>query len=134
MFRVGFTSRFDADIAADSTLLSTSTTGFPGDASNVAAMANLRDLRFDVLDDQTFVEELADFTADAGMDAAQAASQKEQLEAYGQRLEETQNSVSGVSTDEEFLKMLEVERAFQAAARFINTVEATYDEIMQIIR
>ncbi|APZ90931.1 flagellar hook-associated protein FlgK [Fuerstiella marisgermanici] len=123
-----------SDIAADSTLLSTSTTGFPGDASNVAAMANLRDLRFGVLDDQTFVEELADFTADVGMDAAQAASQKEQLEAYGQRLEETQNSVSGVSTDEEFLKMLEVERAFQAAARFINTVEATYDEIMQIIR
>ncbi len=123
-----------SDIADDATLLSTSTTGFPGDASNVALMANLRDQRFDVLDDQTFVEELADFTADAGLQAAQAASQKEQLEAYGQRLQEAQNAVSGVSTDEEFLKMLEVERAFQAAARFINTVEATYDEIMQIVR
>ena len=90
-----------SDIADNSNLLSTSQTGFAGDASNIAAMANLRDIRFGALDDQTFVEELADFTADAGLEAAQSFNDKSQLEAHASRLHEERESVSGVSTEEE---------------------------------
>ncbi|MEQ9408597.1 MAG: flagellar hook-associated protein FlgK [Fuerstiella sp.] len=111
-----------------------SSSGQPGDAGNFAALAGLRDLQNDELDDRTFIEELADFTADAGLAAAHAAGNQELLTTYATRLQEQRESVSGVSTEEEFLLMLEVERAFQAAARFISTVDETLTEIMGIIQ
>ncbi|MCA9086030.1 MAG: hypothetical protein KDA81_18360, partial [Planctomycetaceae bacterium] len=77
--------------------------------------------------------ELADFTADAGLDVQQLDGQRSQLEAYAQRLQADRESVSGVSTDEELLNMLQVERALQAASRFISSVDDSFNEIMRII-
>ncbi|HIE97642.1 MAG: flagellar hook-associated protein FlgK [Fuerstiella sp.] len=122
------------DIAASPELLAVSLTGHPGDASNIASLANLRDFRFAAFDDRTFVEELADFTADVGLEVQQLSNQKSQLEAYDRRLIEDREATSGVSADEEILKMMEMERAFQAAARFITSLDDTMDEIMRIIQ
>ncbi len=122
------------DIVASPSLLAISLTGYPGDASNMASLANLRDFRLSSLSDHTFVEELADFTADTGLRVQQVSNEKVQLEAYGQRLNEDREASSGVSADEEILKMMEVERAFQAAARFITSVDDTMEVIMRIIQ
>ena len=122
------------DIVASPELLAISLTGYPGDASNMASLANLRDVRLAALSDRTFVEELADFTADTGLRVQQISNEKVQLEAYGERLNEDRQALSGVSADEEILKMMEVERAFQAAARFITSVDETMDVVMQIIQ
>lgn len=122
------------DLISASSGLAISGSGALGNAANARHLSELRDLRFDALDDRTFIEELADFTADAGLRAAQAISDQEQLESHAARLFAEREAVSGVSTEEEFLHMLEVERAFQAAARFITTVDETVDEIMNIIR
>ena len=100
----------------------------------MSRLADLRDLRFDTLDDRTFIEELADFTADSGLDVQQYAGRKEQLDAYGARLEADREAVSGVNTDEELLHMLEAERALQAASRFITSVDESFSEIMRIIQ
>ena len=122
------------DIVASPSLLAISLTGYPGDASNMASLANLRDFRLSSLSDRTFVEELADFTADTGLRVQQVSNEKVQLEAYGERLNEDREASSGVSADEEILKMMEVERAFQAAARFITSVDDTMEVIMRIIQ
>ena len=122
------------DIVAAPELLAISLTGYPGDASNMASLANLRDFRLSSLSNRTFVEELADFTADTGLQVQQVSNEKVQLEAYGQRLNEDREASSGVSADEEILKMMEVERAFQAAARFITAVDDTMEVIMRIIQ
>ncbi|MCA9049280.1 MAG: hypothetical protein KDA89_11165, partial [Planctomycetaceae bacterium] len=123
-----------SDVREDFSLLAISTSGFPGDAGNMSRLADLRDLRFDTLDDRTFIEELADFTADSGLDVQQYAGRKEQLDAYGARLEADREAVSGVNTDEELLHMLEAERALQAASRFITSVDESFSEIMRIIQ
>ncbi|GAB5440635.1 MAG: flagellar hook-associated protein FlgK [Fuerstiella sp.] len=122
------------DLIAEPSGLAISGGGNVGDAANARRLSELRDLRFAVLDDRTFIEELADFTADAGLRAAQASSDQQQLESHASRLFAERESISGVSTEEEFLHMLEVERAFQAAARFITTVDETVNEIMNLIR
>ena len=122
------------DIAASPELLAVSLTGQPGDASNIASLANLRDFRFAAFAERTFVEELADFTADVGLEVQQLSNQKSQLESFNQRLIEDREATSGVSADEEILKMMEMERAFQAAARFITSLDDTMDEVMRIIR
>ena len=123
-----------ADLVESPDLFATSVSGHVGDANNFQALTELRDIRFEGLDDRTFIEELADFTADSGLRAAQAINDKEQLESHGIRLNEQREAVSGVSTEEEFLHMLEVERAFQAAARFITTADETLAEVMRLIQ
>ena len=123
-----------ADLVESPDLFATSVSGHVGDANNFQALTELRDIRFEGLDDRTFIEELADFTADSGLRAAQAINDKELLESHGIRLNEQREAVSGVSTEEEFLHMLEVERAFQAAARFITTADETLAEVMRLIQ
>lgn len=127
----GFEIREDIEASPD--LFAMSSTGNTGESGNAAAMANLRDLRFDSLNDKRFIEELADFTADAGVEVVNLTNQLDQLDTYGQRLAEQQSSESGVNMEEEFLQMLEVERAYQAAARFLSTVDETLDEVFRIL-
>ena len=122
------------DIVDNPELLATSVTGEPGDARNIAALAALRDAARPALQDRTFVERLADLTADAGLDVQSARSQQEQLVAFGERLQQDRDAVSGVDPNEELLRMLEVERAFQAAARFVTVIDETIAELLNIAR
>ncbi|MBL8816293.1 MAG: flagellar hook-associated protein FlgK [Planctomyces sp.] len=122
-----------ADIFQQPQNLATTLTGVPGDSGNVAKMASLRDLRLDIIGGRTFVEEMADVTADFGLEVQTAESTSVQLESYRQRLEADRAAISGVDINEEMLKMMEVERAYQAAARYITTVDATLEELFRII-
>lgn len=114
--------------------LSGGVTGTPGDATNVARIAAIRDQRFGQLGGRTILEELADMTADAGLDVQAAESRDLQFEALRVRLEGERDSTSGVDINEEMLKMMEVERGYQAASRFISTVNQTLDELFRIVQ
>ncbi len=120
------------DLVRSPSLLALSRTEFTGETLNAAAMAELRHTRFSSLGNRTFVETLADMTAEAGVDVQAAENQLSQLEAFGQRLQAERDSVSGVDPNEELLEMLEVEKAFQAAARFLTTVDQTIQEVLRI--
>ena len=122
------------DILQSPRSLAGSRTGTPGDALNFARLAAIRDVRFPALSDRNFVEELADMTAATGLDVQAAESRTTQLQEHQQRLEQDRDAASGVDSNEEMLKMLEVERAYQAAARYITTVNDTLDELLRIIR
>jgi flagellar hook-associated protein 1 FlgK len=128
------TYALNAEIVADPALLSVSRTGRAGDALNIASLARLRDVSHGALLDRTYVESLADLTAGAGLDVQHARNQQEQLTAFGDRLRIDRDSVSGVDPNEELLKMLEVERAFQAAARFVSVIDETIDVLINMAR
>jgi flagellar hook-associated protein 1 FlgK len=121
-------------IIADPALLAVSTTGRSGEAQNIAALARIRDIPRARLLDRTFVESLADLTANAGLDVQHARNQQNQLIAFGERLQSDRDSVSGVDPNEELLRMLEVERAFQAAARFVSVIDETITELLNMAR
>ena len=101
---------------------------------NIAALARIRDIPRARLLDRTFVESLADLTANAGLDVQHARNQQNQLIAFGERLQSDRDSVSGVDPNEELLRMLEVERAFQAAARFVSVIDETITELLNMAR
>ncbi len=128
------TFELKAEIVADPSRLAVSLTGQSGDAQNIAALARLRDASNTALQDRTFVESLADLTAGAGLDVQHARNQQNQLIAFGERLRTDRDSVSGVDPNEELLKMLEVERAFQAAARFVSVIDETITELLNMAR
>ena len=82
----------------------------------------------------TFVESLADLTAESGLDVQQLQDEVDQLESFGAALKAERDSVSGVDTNEELLRLLAAERAFQAAARFVTTFDETVVELLGLIR
>ena len=115
-------------------LLAVSVTGQPGDGLNAAALASLRDVRFAELGGRTFTEEMADVTAESGLQVQTAEAQNAQLQEFAQRLEADQASVSGVDVNEEMLKMMQTQRAYQAAAKLITTADQMLSELFLIIQ
>ena len=114
--------------------LATSATGQPGDAINLASMAKLRDLRLDELSGRTFTEEIADITAESGLIVQAADSRNTQLENYQARLQADRDALSGVDINEEMLLMMQGQRAYQAAARFISVADQMLEELFTIAR
>ncbi|MEZ6061515.1 MAG: flagellar hook-associated protein FlgK [Planctomycetaceae bacterium] len=121
-----------SDLQRNPSLLALAKTEFSGESVNAAAMAELRNARFASLNNRTFVETLADITAESGLDVQDAQNQLSQLDSFGQRLQADRDALSGVDPNEELLAMLEVEKAFQAAARFLTTVDQTIQEVLRI--
>ena len=114
--------------------LATSATGQPGDAINLAAIAKLRDLRLNELSGRTFTEEIADITAESGLIVQAADSRSTQLENYQSRLRADRDALSGVDINEEMLLMMQSQRAYQAAARFISVADQMLEDLFTIAR
>ncbi len=123
-----------SEIAGNSDLLAVSVTGNPGDGTNAAAMASLRDIRFAALGSRTMTEELADVTAESGLRVQTSDSQNTQLQAFRERLEIDRDAVSGVDVNDEMLQMMQTQRAYQAAAKLITTADQMLAELFQIIQ
>lgn len=114
--------------------LAVSQSGTELEARNAARLAGLRDLRLPELGGRTFVEELADFTALTGDRLLQREESRGHISSLQERLVADRNAVSGVDPNEEMVEMLEVQRAYQAAARFLATVDETLDAILSLAR
>ncbi|MCR9200964.1 MAG: flagellar hook-associated protein FlgK [Planctomycetaceae bacterium] len=120
------------DIKANPFLFAASISGEAGDAENAARMSAARDHQFTELDGRTFVETLADITANSGLNVQQLQNDRNRLDAYGSQLQTSRDNVSGVDTNEELLHLLAAERAFQAAARFVATYDETVVELLSL--
>lgn len=123
-----------SDLTQNPERLASSITGLPGDARNAAAMARLRDERISELGGRTFVEELSDITASSGLIVQAADSQSTQLAAFQARLESDRDALSGVDVNQEMLEMMQVQRAYQAAARYLSTADQMLAELFQLAR
>ena len=124
----------NSEIAGNSALLVVSVTGNPGDGTNAAAMASLRDIRFTALGSRTMTEELADVTAESGLRVQTSESRNTQLQAFGELLEIDRDAVSGVDVNDEMLQMMQTQRAYQAAAKLITKADQMLAELFQIIQ
>jgi flagellar hook-associated protein FlgK len=122
------------DLRTNPNRLSSSNGGSPGDAINIAAMATLRDLRLNDLGSRTFVEDLADLTAEAGLLVQSADSQSTQLLAYQARLNADRDALSGVDINQEMLEMMQTQRSYQAAAKYLSTADQMLDDLFQLAR
>jgi flagellar hook-associated protein FlgK len=120
------------EVMSDPRQLAGSRDGEPGDGSNFARMEQVRDQP--VLAGQTFQEYLAGQSASAGAAVQQREDQLQALQALGDRLQAEQQSVSGVDVNEEALSLLQHQREFEMAARFITVVNSTLDELVNIVR
>jgi flagellar hook-associated protein 1 FlgK len=122
-----------ADLLTNPERLGASASGQPGDGSRLRDIAALRDLKLLGGGTQTFREFHAATVGDLGREVQDLTSQQSQQQLLGQRLETERQSISGVDPNEELVHMLQFQRSFQMAARYITAVNQALDELVHIL-
>ena len=122
------------DLLNDPALLAAGQSARSGDNTNATAFAALANALVADRGSLTFLEALAQMTADAGALVQSVDREIDQLGAIKVDLTGQQQAVSGVDPNEELVKLLEYQRMFQSASKFISTVNAALDDLFAILR
>ncbi len=80
----------------------------------------------------TFGEAYQDLVGSIGLDTQNAAQQAQFLSNVVDQLTKMRDSVSGVSLDEELAALIKYQRAFQAAAKLVNTADELYQTLLSL--
>ena len=126
--------RVRSDIRENPALLAASRDGQPGDNSNLLRMTALQSKK--VLDGgtDTFLENLSGMIGEVGAAVRSRSDEQLALKALGQNIHTQQQAISGVDPNEEVATLLQFQRSFQMAARFITVVNTTMDDLLNIVR
>jgi flagellar hook-associated protein 1 FlgK len=104
--------------------------GSPWDGDNALDLANLAEQSFAALGSTTIGGYYLQTVINLGLKLQEADEQVDAREAVVQFLENERESISGVSLDEEAVKLIESQRAYQAAARVITSVDEMLDRLI----
>ena len=106
----------------------------PGDNSIAKQIANLANKSISALHNVTFNESYGNSVAQFGQAISNVETQLEAQEAVQRLLEKQRDSVSGVSIDEEVANLMMYQRAFQASARLISTMDSLLEDVLSLQR
>ncbi len=111
-------------IADDPSLLATGTLGEPaGDIGGVSAMLSLREATTAAGGQRTATDEAISLLAGVGRLSADAKASEGLLAARGEMLSARRDALSGVSIEEEMLRLSEFQRAAEAASTYVSTID-----------
>jgi flagellar hook-associated protein 1 FlgK len=114
--------------------IAASITGSPSDATQLSRLAEFRSARMLSSGTETLEERLATITSNSGVDVNATNATIAQLQSQNQQLRDRQDATSGVDPNEELLAMLQFQRAFQANARFISSMNTALDDLLGLVR
>jgi flagellar hook-associated protein 1 len=92
-----------------------------GDNANALILAGLQGKN--IVNGQTPVDYYSNTVSQLGSDIQLATTQRDTQAVVVGQLQTQRNSVSGVSMDEEAANLVRFQRAYQAAARVVNTID-----------
>jgi len=118
----------------DPNRLATTTIGDPNDTRNLLRMMQLRESRELANGTQTYEQYLAAIIASVGQEVRDLTLASENSIEFRQLLETEINTISGVDINEELVRMLEFQRGFQAAARYIAVLDEALQDLLDMIR
>lgn len=122
------------DLLAKPSLLATTTNGDPSDTRNLHRMLQLRDARVMREGTVTLEQFLAEVVADAGQEVGELTRDVEGHAEQHAFLQSEFDAITAVDVNEELARMLQYQRSYQAAARYIATVDQMLQELFSIIR
>jgi flagellar hook-associated protein 1 FlgK len=120
-----------AVIAADASKIAASSDGSAGSAGNLGKLLSVRDSNL-AGSSLTPIGAYSAFTAEVGSVTANAQTDTSGATAALQQAEDQRGSVSGVSLDEEAVNMIRYQRAFEASARVLSTIDQLTSTIIQL--
>ncbi len=111
-------------LADDPSLIATATLGEPaGDIGGVSGMLALRDALTAAGGTRTATDEAINLLAGVGRMANDAQAAESLHTARGEMLAARRDSLSGVSIEEEMLRLSEFQRAAEAASTYVSTID-----------
>ena len=135
-FAVDAAIKSDAGRIATATADSITSDIAAADNSTALAILALRDKAVSV-DGSTAaspIERAATLASTYGLDVAAASQQLTYREAEAHTLSSQRQAISGVNTDEELVNMMQFQRAYEAAAKVIQTSNEMLNSLMGLIR
>lgn len=105
-----------------------------GNGANALTMSGLRDKKVLVSDTQTYGDYFTGILTDLGGTNAEAARLKATDVALTSQLTSMQQSISGVSIDEEMTTLMKYQTGYQAAAKFMQTIMQMIDSIFTTLQ
>lgn len=102
----------------------------PGDNTNALALAAVKNA--EVIEGTTISDYYTSLVSDIGVVTAEAGSNRDSQDKVVEQLLLARDSVSGVSIEEEAINLIKLQRAYQAAAKIITTVDEMYITLLNI--
>ena len=124
----------DQRISDSPELFSTSINGDAASSSKIAQFDALNRERLLSGETLTFSEFLVGVSTEIGTSVQATQRENTGLEALLSQHQQERDSVSGVDVNEEFVRLTQYQRSYEAAVRVIQTAESVLDELFQIIR
>lgn len=116
----------------DPELLAASTGGPSQNADNIVSLAQFVDKSLNQFDGSSIRETYEAIVGDVAQKAAQAQSLADGFNEFLQSVEGEALSISGVNLDEEAVELLKYQRAYQASARVIQTINELFEELVRL--
>jgi len=117
-------------VAGNQKLLATGQGGGPADSSNALLLADFSRQPLASLGDASIEQFYERTVTGVGQSSASETAVTDGLRAFQESLHSQREQFSGVSLDEEAIKMLQFQHAFQAAARMISTVDELFNVLL----
>lgn len=104
--------------------------GAPGDNANVLSLAALKDAA--TVNGSTFGDYYRKVITELGTKANEVSGNADVQKKVTEQLKAGRDSISGVSVEEEAVNLIKLQRAFEAAAKVMKTVDSMYDTLLSI--
>jgi flagellar hook-associated protein 1 len=120
------------ELVADPNRLAASRTGQPGDATNLERLVAVREQT--AIGGRTLTAEFADQATVIGSDVRVFSDRSTAQAGLMQTLFAQEQSVTGVDSNEELVRLLDFQRMIEGASKYLSVVNSALDEVMNIIR
>ncbi|MGA2497414.1 MAG: flagellar hook-associated protein FlgK [Tepidisphaeraceae bacterium] len=121
-----------ADLKSQPALLAAAANGDQGDNTNAQAIAQLGSKTLSGLNGLSLSDSYGSLVTSVGSASSNAKTAQQAAQAVSDTLTSQRASLSGVSLDEEATNLIQEQRAYQAAARVISTVDQMMQALLQI--
>ncbi|HOQ24286.1 MAG TPA: flagellar hook-associated protein FlgK [Bacillota bacterium] len=122
--------RVNNEILVDGRRIAAAIGDEPGEGQNALKMAALLKTPIMNAGTTTYAAYYSSIISRLGVDAQKATTMKDNQEVLVGHLKDRQESVAGVSLDEEMANMIKFQHAYNAAARILTTLDAVLDTII----
>jgi flagellar hook-associated protein 1 FlgK len=129
-FTTASTIRVEQNIINDPSLIAASLSGGPGDNANALAIGELRSKMAMSFGTMTINDFYNSMIGNIGIDTHEAITFKGNFEVLIHQIENSRQSVQGVSLDEEMAEMMRMQHAYDAAARLITYIDDALDTVI----
>jgi flagellar hook-associated protein 1 FlgK len=122
----------NADVVANPSLFAASQGGIGNDTDNATALANLQNTPLASAGGNTLSTLYDGIVSQMAQGAAQAQNTSDAATSYQQTIVGQQASVSGVNVDDEAVKMLQYQAAYQATAKYVTTLDTLMNTLFNM--